>query len=453
MKLVFDIDGTLTDYNEFVRKNALDYFKKKYGMNVIYPQKLEIEEIFDMDNFFHIKYNCKVDQAKTYTNNALNKYWISFNFIKFSLFGRFRKGVRNFFKHIKKDGHIIEIHTSRAKSTNEGIVGNICRLFTYLQFVLNGIRLPYQSINFYNNDTEKIEGIIKARPNIVFEDKAEILSLLNKQCIKTICINGNHNSHILETEFLKKASNFDKSYLDDAIKFLLKKNDYQILNRSAKSDIQYRKIRKTIPLIASIFKPIILHPENIIKPNTGVVIAPNHRSTLDPIIITGIIDKNIHWAALKRFFDGTDSIFNNSKNSFLCKFTAKSFKKLEYFPIERKKDNPDANNMKAIKDMSAFLKNNQYIGIFPEGTTNKSDKEDFGYFDPSFVALALRNNSWIQPVTMFWIKDLGLKNKVIVNFGTPFQVSDLTKEEAYNKYLNIQKERLEESKKLAQSLT
>ena len=118
MKLVFDIDGTLTDYNEFVRKNALDYFKKKYGMKVIYPQKLEIEEIFDMDNFFHIKYNCEVEQAKSYTNNALNKYWISFNFIKFSLFGRFRKGVRNFFKQTKKDGHIIEIHTSRAKSTN-----------------------------------------------------------------------------------------------------------------------------------------------------------------------------------------------------------------------------------------------------------------------------------------------------------------------------------------------
>ena len=139
MKLVFDIDGTLTDYNKFVRENALDYFKKKYGMNVIYPQKLEIEEIFDMENFFSTKYKCDVGQAKTYTNTALNKYWVSFNFIKFSLFGRFRKGVRKFFKHIKKDGHIIEIHTSRAKSTSKGIVGSICRLFTYLQFVLNGI--------------------------------------------------------------------------------------------------------------------------------------------------------------------------------------------------------------------------------------------------------------------------------------------------------------------------
>ena len=173
---------------------------------------------------------------------------------------------------------------------------------------------------------------------------------------------------------------------------------------------------------------------------------------MDPLIITSIIDENIHWAALKRFFDAQDSIFNNNKNPLLCKLTAYSFKKFEYFPIERLKDNPKANNLKALKDMALFLKNNQYVGIFPEGTTNKSKEKDFGYFEPSFISLAKNGDAFIQPVTVLWIKDLDIEHKVIINFATPFKVENMTKEEAYNKYLEIQKDRLEENKKIRQQL-
>lgn len=222
----------------------------------------------------------------------------------------------------------------------------------------------------------------------------------------------------------------------------------QIIN----SDKAYKKLKWIRHIIIFKFKPIILHKENLnIGFKNGCVIAPNHQSTLDPLIITSIINKNIHWAALKRFFDAKDSIFNNSKNPILCKATAKLFKKLEYFPIERKSDNPKATNMKSIKNMLTFLKKKQYIGIFPEGTTNKTNA-DFGNFDKGFIHIAQKTDADIMPITLLWINENKMSRKVIINIGTPFKTGILTANELYEKYVNIQKQQMKENKTIKKSL-
>lgn len=453
MKIIFDTDGTLTDFNKFVKDNALDYFANEYGMVVKYPNELEIEDIFDMDNFFSVKYNCDLETAKKYTKKALDKYWVNFSrFVKFSLLDKFRDGASEFINTCIKNGHTVEIHTSRGKTTENNIIGSISRSFTYLQYKLNGVKISKDAFHYYKNDEEKIKGIENSKPDIIFEDKQEVLLELNKKGFRTICINGNHNVSVEESDMLKKTSNYDENEIGDIIDALMGRKSYETLNRISKSDMFYKKVRVVIPYILSKFQPIVLHEENLILDNSGVVIAPNHMSTLDPLILTSLIDKNIHWAALKRFFDGTDSIFNNSKNPLLCKITSIGFKKLEYFPIERLRDNPKANNIHSLKDMQIFLKNKQYIGIFPEGTTRKENGEDFGTFDPSFIALARRNDSWIQPITVLWIKDLELDNKVIINYGKPFKATNMTKDEAYDKYINIQIDCLNENKEYAKKL-
>ena len=43
-------------------------------------------------------------------------------------------------------------------------------------------------------------------------------------------------------------------------------------------------------------------------------------------------------------------------------------------------------------------------------------------------------------------------NKVIINFGKPFKVTDMTKDEAYEKYINIQISSLKENKEYAEKL-
>lgn len=50
MKIIFDNDATVVDYRRFVDKYATPYFKKKYSMDVVYEDKLEIEEIYDCKN-------------------------------------------------------------------------------------------------------------------------------------------------------------------------------------------------------------------------------------------------------------------------------------------------------------------------------------------------------------------------------------------------------------------
>lgn len=443
MKIVFDIDGTLTNFNKYIRENAINYFIKKYNMPVKYPNKLEIQEIFDMDNYFCSKYSCDLQSAKKYTKCALNKYWVSIRFIKFSLFGKFRDGAKIFLKTCKKNGHKIEIHTSRAKSTEHTLIGKLCRLFTYLQFYFNGIPLTYNAFYFYSNDNDKFKGIMKSQPTIVFEDKQSILVKLSKAKIKTICLRGLHNEEIQESNSLIKIADFKDNEINNAFNKLLGKKVYQTLNRITKSDLFFNKLTAVIFFVLFKFKPIVLHRENIIiDDNSAVVIAPNHRRTLDPVIITSIVNKNIHWMALKRFFDKSDSIFNNNKNSILCKITSACFKKLEYFPIERLMDNTNANNLQSLKDVNLFLKNKQYIGIFPEGTTNKSNTDDFGDFDSTFIKIAQKNNAYIQPITIFWSKD----NQVIVNIGSLLDVSQITVEEAYDKYITIQKKQLNENK-------
>lgn len=452
MKIVFDTDGTLTDFNKFIRDNAYVYFKKEYGMTVVYPDKLEIEDILDMDNFFTNKYNCSLEDAKKYTKKALDKFWINLpRFVKFSLLGKFRDGTSKFINECIKKGNIVEIHTSRAKTTEENIIGKISRKFTYLQYKLNGVNISYDNFFFYKNDKDKIMGIIESKPDIAFDDKPEILSKLNQNGIKTICVDGSHNKSVEESSMLKKVDDFVN--IDKVIDKFLKDKRYSISNKVYDSDMFYKKIRHIIPIILNEFKPIVLNKDNLINNyNDGVLISPNHQSTLDPLIITSVIDKNIHWAALKRFFDAQDSIFNNSKNPLLCKITSYSFKKFEYFPIERLRDNPRANNMKSLRDMALFLKNNQYVGIFPEGTTNKDKTKDFGHFESSFLVLATNSDSWVQPVNVLWIKELNIPHKLILNFGKPFKVGRKTIDEALQMYLDIQNSCLKESKELVEKL-
>lgn len=52
MKVVVDIDGTLTDYNRFVHKRAARYFMRKFNMQVVNPCALEIEDVLKSKQHF-----------------------------------------------------------------------------------------------------------------------------------------------------------------------------------------------------------------------------------------------------------------------------------------------------------------------------------------------------------------------------------------------------------------
>ena len=58
MRIIFDLDGTITDFNCFIEKIALPYFKRKYRLDIVNLDKLEIENILNMQPIFKKKYNC-----------------------------------------------------------------------------------------------------------------------------------------------------------------------------------------------------------------------------------------------------------------------------------------------------------------------------------------------------------------------------------------------------------
>lgn len=440
MKIVFDIDGTLTDYNGFVQKRAVPFFVRKYNMEVTDPNALEIEDVFEMKKRYLNK-GMTEKEAEKEVHKVLNRFWFSHNVILFFTM-RFRKGVKNYIRHLKKEGHEVEFHTSRAMTCEAGLLGKTARTLTRLQFLLNGVSVG-KKIFFYENDEKKIEGILEHKPSLLYDDKREILEKAKKEKIGVICVSGVHNR---EVDGIPRIASFEKLELQKAVKSVIGERNLRYFQRDAKSNKVFQKIKRLKPIMMREFRPVILNADNIDKQSDrGIVYAPNHRSTWDPIIITGILGVHIHWAALLRFFQGKDSIFNNSKNPILCKITSVLFKKLEYFPIDRKTDNSEANNLDAIRDMNHFLKVNARIGIFAEGTTRRPEGCDFGAFDESFILLAKRNKAVIQPVTVTWIKDKKVKNKIVVNFGKSFVVENMSTEEAMERFMEIQKKCMKEN--------
>lgn len=224
----------------------------------------------------------------------------------------------------------------------------------------------------------------------------------------------------------------------------------------------YKLIRGiSIPIVDKCFHPIILNSEQV-PFDDPVVFAPNHRSTLDPFIISTSVKKPIHWEALKRFFDAKDSIFNNSKNVVLRYTTAVMFRMIGAVPLERKQDLPKdgdnaqriANNLKSIEKINQYLQLGGAAGIFPEGTTNKNPEEkNLGSMEPTLIKSAKDKEAWLQPVAIVWIKNPNIKNKVIVNFLQAYKVnSELSVKQALREYIEILNSGIEENKKIINSL-
>ena len=437
MKIVFDLDGTLTDFNSFIVKNALPLFKNKYGLEVINKEALEIEDIFDIRNQLRKNNTISMEEAIYQEKKMIKSFWFSVFFLKFSIGSRLRSGVKEYINMLLKDGNCVEIHTSRAMTCKKNIVGRFAKMCTLIQLGINGIPIHKVSCFFYENDDAKVNRIVEIKPDIVYDDKPEIIKELVLNDIKCVCIKGVHNKDVIDSNFVKVIEEFCKSDLENITKGLIGKKKYGYLKRENCAKKAWEKLSKIYPFVLFYFRPIVLNKSNLVGDlKESVIYASNHQSTLDPLVITPIINKSIHYVVLKRFMDGLDSIFNNSKNIIMRKFTANLFQKLDLIPIERKKDNPNANNHKALNDINGFLSIQSRVGIFPEGTTRKENGAFWGTFDDTFIRLAKKHDSWIQPITIVW---KGSSKRIpIVCFGEAFKVNNMTVEEAMKKYMEIQ---------------
>lgn len=221
----FDIDGTLKNFELFVLKNGVSYFKN--FSNFAFEQKnlkgYDLDQVYDLKNQF-FKCGFYPEQAEIETEKTLSSFW-NIYYLKYCFFTPFRDGAREFITDLYKDGYKIDIYTSRKKTCENSLLGSFVRFSTKMQFVMNDT--PYTTINFFENDDDKIEGILTAKPIIMVDDKPEILQPISKE-IDCICVNSSYNCDYSFPSNVNRIDEFDlsvRSFIDQA-----EKNKLYILN-------------------------------------------------------------------------------------------------------------------------------------------------------------------------------------------------------------------------------
>ena len=321
-----------------------------------------------------------------------------------------------------------------------------CGIETYninIQGKLFVITCPKVEIQIENLTIEQLKNI---KPDIHVDDKESIINSLPSD-IKCMYISSSYNKNIDEKKAVKVDTYENWNLINKIDKISVDKKVENVVTYPNIKNTEFNyKLVKSIgtPFVKFLYKPIILNKQNLVS-NGPVVYASNHRKTLDPFFLVMSVDDAIHWAALRRFFTGEDSIFNNSKNPILCKITSKLFHGMGLIPVNRGGDNHEM-----IDLTNYYLKNGSNIGIFPEGTTNKNpaNGEILEVKNGAF-RFAKDNNALIQPISIVWFPKLKkIKHRVIINYGVPFTMSNITIEEGKKIWTDSVLKGIEENKQI-----
>lgn len=153
------------------------------------------------------------------------------------------------------------------------------------------------------------------------------------------------------------------------------------------------------PLFLLLYRPKIIGRENI-PIEESLIIASNHKHAMDPLMIILATKRTIHYLAKIELFKGPLKLFFNAVGTL---------------PVDRKNRNPDT-----VSKAEEMLKNGGAIGIFPEGTRNKTN-DDLLPFKKGAVVFAKNTDSKIVPV---YIKDdyKLFRKSVKVIIGKPYKV-------------------------------
>lgn len=162
------------------------------------------------------------------------------------------------------------------------------------------------------------------------------------------------------------------------------------------------------PIFKLYYNPRIINKEYI--PESGpIIIAGNHKHLYDQCLTIIATKRGIHYMAKREYFD-----------NHLTKWF---FKGCGCISVDRSKKDPDATN-KAL----SVLNDNGAIGIFPEGTRNRT-KELLLPFKYGCVSMAKKADAYIVPFGISGDYKFRSKNLTII-YGKPFKVGNMTLSEA-----------------------
>ena len=197
------------------------------------------------------------------------------------------------------------------------------------------------------------------------------------------------------------------------------------------SDFGYKLAKKILkPIFYKKCDPTVINA-NIVPKEGPIILCGNHMHVLDQCGPLFEIPRVVHYMAKKEYFD-----------SFKTRWF---FKMVGCISVDR--ENHDEAK-KAKEKAIEILKQGGAIGIFPEGTRNKTDAFLLP-FKYGAVSMAQKADATIVPFAVTGKYEKG--GNLMVRFGEPFKVTDMTKEEANEKLFNAIKTLKEENLKQTKS--
>ena len=167
------------------------------------------------------------------------------------------------------------------------------------------------------------------------------------------------------------------------------------------------------------YNPKIINKE-VIPKEGPILIVGNHKHIYDQCLTIMATKRVIHYMAKKEYFDGKMAWF---------------FKLVGCIPVDRSIKDHNATD-KALK----VLNSGGAIGLFPEGTRNKTKDVFLLPFRFGTVSMAKKTNATIIPFGLTGDYKFRSKN-LTIRYGTPFKVGEMDLEDA-NKKLYEEVERL-----------
>lgn len=144
-------------------------------------------------------------------------------------------------------------------------------------------------------------------------------------------------------------------------------------------------------------------------PEGGALLCPNHISLNDPLLVAVSFPRQVQFMAKSELF----------QNPFLRWFLTK----VGTFPVKR-----GETDLTSIKTTLRLLKEDHWIGLFPEGTRMKSGQ--LGPANPGVALFAIKSGKPVVPIAIVGSYRLFSRVKIII--GQPIDFSGSKKEKMTN---------------------
>lgn len=177
------------------------------------------------------------------------------------------------------------------------------------------------------------------------------------------------------------------------------------------------------PFFKWYYNPTIIGKENIPKEG-AILIVGNHKHLYDQCLSIISTKRFIKYMAKREYFD-------NKKTRWF-------FKAVGCISVDR-----SVHDGKAKGEAIETLKNGGAIGLFPEGTRNKT-QEFLLPFKFGAVSMAKKTDAYLVPFGITGDYLFRSKN-LVIKYGKPFKVTDMELEEANNLLYETVKKLMEDT--------